>query len=109
MSEQIQIRQDEFDSKVIQSERPVLVDFFATWCGPCKALAPTVDEVAREVDGTASVFKINIDEDPDLAVKYGIMSIPTLVYFHNGEEVARQNGFQSKDVILSKLESINCN
>ena len=107
MSALTEIRQDEFENKVLQAERPVLVDFYATWCGPCKALGPTVDAVAREADGSADVFKVNIDDEPELASRFGIMSIPTLVYFRNGEEVARHNGIQPKDRILSTLEDLN--
>ena len=103
MSELKQIGQDEFKGKVLRSERPVLVDFYATWCGPCKALAPTVEEVAREVEGKADVYKVNVDEEPELASEFGIMSIPTLVYFRNGAETDRKNGIQSKAQILSAL------
>ena len=106
MSALTEIRQSEFESKVLQSRRPVLVDFYATWCGPCKALAPTVDAVASEVGGSADVYKVNVDEEPELASQFGVMSIPTLVYFRNGDEVTRQNGIQSKDRIISTLGEI---
>lgn len=103
MSRSTQIGQGEFETKVLKSERPVLVDFYATWCGPCKALSPTVEAVAREVDGKANVYKVNVDDEPELASQFGVMSIPTLVYFRNGEETDRQNGIQSRDAILSSL------
>ena len=103
MSDLKQIGQNEFESKVLRSERPVLVDFYATGCGPCKALAPTVEEVARDLDGKADVYKVNVDEEPELASEFGIMSIPTLVYFRNGSEVERGSGIQSKAQILSAL------
>lgn len=80
-----QISSSEFESLVLQSDQPVLVDFFATWCGPCKMMAPAVDQVASEMEGKAKVYSMDVDENPDIAQKYGIMSIPTFIVFENGQ------------------------
>ncbi|MBO4352007.1 MAG: thioredoxin [Eggerthellaceae bacterium] len=89
-----------FEEKVLDAEEPVLVDFFATWCGPCVKMAPVIDEIAVEMEGKARVFKIDIDEDPDLAGRYGISSIPTFIVFKNGSPVAKTLGAQPKQGIL---------
>lgn len=90
----------EFQSKVIEADEPVLVDFFATWCGPCKMMAPVIDEVGAEKSGEASVYKIDIDENPDIAQKYGVMSIPTFIVFKGGEPASKALGAQPKEKIL---------
>ena len=79
------VSSSDFQSKVLDAQGPVLVDFFATWCGPCKMLAPTLDEVAAETAGKAAVYKLDIDQRPVIAHKYGVMSVPTLVVFENGQ------------------------
>ena len=99
----ITITKENYDEEVIKSPVPVLLDFWATWCGPCRMLSPIVDEIANEVEGKAKVGKINVDEQPDLAQQFGIMSIPTLVFMKNGEMVAKEVGVRSKQVILDKL------
>ena len=93
----------DFQSKVLDAQGPVLVDFFATWCGPCKMLAPTLDEVSGEVDGKAAVYKVDIDQSPDVAQRYGVMSVPTLVVFENGQVKQQAVGVQPKQNILAML------
>ena len=84
-----------------------LVDFFATWCGPCRMLGPTVEELGEESDGSYAVYKVDIDECGDTAMDYGIMSVPTLLVFKNGEEAARLIGVQSKTAILDAIANTN--
>lgn len=93
----------EFQTKVLESDQPVLVDFFATWCGPCKMLAPTLDEVAQEVAGKAAVYKLDIDQSPDIAQRYGVMSVPTLIVFEGGQAKQQAVGVQPKQGILAML------
>lgn len=83
----------------------VLVDFFATWCGPCRMLGPTIEEIGEESDGSFAVYKADVDECEDAAMDYGIMSVPTLVVFKNGEEAERLIGVQPKTVILDAINS----
>ncbi|MEY4374635.1 MAG: Thioredoxin-M [Candidatus Eisenbacteria bacterium] len=92
-----------FDAEVLKSSTPVLVDFWAPWCGPCRAVAPTVDALATEFAGRAKVVKVNTDEDQDIAVKYGVGSIPTLMVFKNGEMVERVVGNRPKPELAALL------
>ncbi len=94
---------DNFEEEVLKSDKPVLVDFWAVWCGPCKMLSPVVDQIAEETEGV-KFGKVNIDEEMDLAEKYGIMSIPTLMLFKNGEPVNQLVGVQPKAVIENMLK-----
>ncbi len=89
--------------KVINQDVPVLVDFWAPWCGPCKMLGPVLEEVEKDVSGKAVVAKVNVDDEQDLAVKYGVSSIPTMVVFKKGEAVERTVGFMSKEKIVGIL------
>ena len=98
----ITLTKDNFAKEVLHSEKPVLVDFWASWCGPCMALAPTVDEVAEEQSAVA-VGKVNVDDEPELARQYRIMSIPTLMLFQNGEPVRREGGGKSKSELLEMM------
>ncbi len=85
----------DFDKQVLEAETPVLVDFWAVWCGPCRTLAPAVDAVAEEYTGRAKVFKLNVDENPEIAGRYGVQSIPTLIVFKGGQKVAELVGGQN--------------
>lgn len=97
------VTSSDFQSKVLDAQGPVLVDFFATWCGPCKMLAPTIDEVAGETAGKAAVYKLDIDQSPDIAQRYGVMSVPTLMVFENGQVKKQAVGVQPKQSVLSML------
>ena len=102
----IEINEANFEAEVLQSNQPVLVDFWAQWCGPCKMFAPLLDEIAVEQNGSAKVVKVNVDENPTLAQRYNIQSIPTLLYFAGGEVRDRTMGAVSKQSIISKLEKL---
>ena len=93
------INNQNFEEEVVRSDKPVLLDFWASWCGPCKMLSPIVDEVAEEIGDTAKVGKINVDEESDLASRFQIMSIPTLVVIKDGKEVKRSVGVISKNEV----------
>lgn len=94
----------EFQSKVLDADQPVLVDFFATWCGPCKMLAPTLDAVAAEVADRAKVYKVDVDQSPDVAGKYGVMSVPTLILFKGGQPVKQIVGAQPKPALMALFD-----
>lgn len=100
---EINLTNDMFEQEVLQSDVPVLVDFWATWCGPCRMVAPIVEEIADEYDGKVKVCKVNVDEEEDLAMRFGIASIPTLMVFKNGECTDTHVGFAPKDQILGML------
>ena len=100
---EIELTNENFDAEVLKSEIPVLVDFWATWCGPCKMLAPTVAEIATEYAGRVKVGKVNVDNAPELAARYGIMSIPALLLFRNGEVARTSVGFVPKSDVEAML------
>jgi thioredoxin 1 len=95
-----------FESEVLSSTVPVLVDFYADWCGPCKMMAPAVEQLAQELEGKAVVGKLNVDDNEDIAVKYQVMSIPTLIVFKDGQAVKKSVGLQSKDDVRKMVESV---
>src|SRR5674476_44301 len=99
-----QLNSREFQHEVLDSEDTVLVDFSAIWCGPCKMLAPIVEELGKEMEGKAKVFKIDIDKSDDIARKYSIRSVPTVMIFKKGIAVEKMIGFQPKEVLKSKLK-----
>ena len=94
----------DFEKEVLQSDKPVLVDFFADWCGPCKMMAPVVEQLAEELEGKAKVGKLNIDENMDIAEKYRVMNIPTFLIFKDVKEKERIVGAVSKNELKNKLE-----
>jgi thioredoxin 1 len=104
-SKAIQITNLTFDEKVSSSSRPVLVDFWAEWCAPCRMLSPTIDQIAEDYDGKVTVGKVNIDEEPELAQRFGVMSIPTLILFKDGSIVSRSFGIVGKDKIAAMLDA----
>ncbi len=99
----MKITSENFEKEVLNSEVPVLVDFFATWCGPCKMMSPVVEELAKEMEGKAKVYKVDTDEEQNLAIKYGIMSIPTFIVFKNGEPVGKAIGMRDKQELINLL------
>ena len=101
---EVTITKENFEQVVLKSDKPVLVDFWATWCGPCKMLSPIIEEVRKETEGKAVVGKINVDEQQELSMQFGVMSIPTLLVFKNGEIVKKQIGFIPKQAVLGLLD-----
>jgi thioredoxin 1 len=106
MKTTIELNETNFDREVLQASQPVVVDFWAEWCGPCKMLAPVLNEIAREQEGQATVAKVNIDENPALAARFNIQSIPTLLYFSGGELRDTSVGVASKKSIATKLAAL---
>ena len=106
MSNEIEFTDENFDSEVIKSDTPVLVDFWAPWCGPCKMIAPIVEEISSEYDGRLKVGKVNTDDNQKVASDYGVMSIPTLMIFKGGEVVERIIGAQPKGALTTKIDAV---
>lgn len=106
MSKKLEFNDANFEGDVIGSKVPVLVDFWAPWCRPCKALDPIVEEIAGEYDGKLKVGKLNTDDNREIPAKYGIMSLPTLVIFRGGKVRERLVGFQSKQAIAEKIDGV---
>lgn len=98
-----EITSGDFEEKVIKSKKPVLVDFFASWCGPCKIMGPVIDEFSKEIGDKVEVFKVNVDEQSDLANQYQVLSIPTLIAFKDGKPVNQAMGVQSKEALKKML------
>ena len=101
---EIELYKETFEQEVLQSDIPVLVDFWATWCGPCKMIAPIVKEIADEYDVKILVRKVKVDEEPDITMQYNVSSIPTLMVFKNGQLVNKAVGYREKDEILKMLK-----
>ena len=101
---EIKLTEQNFEDEVLHSDKPVLVDFWATWCGPCKMLAPVIQEVADEFSESIKVGKVNVDEEPALAIKYGISSIPTVIKFVGGNAEKTAIGYRTKQEIIDTFE-----
>ncbi len=100
----IEITAENFENEVLNSDKPVLIDFWAAWCGPCRMLSPVVDEIAEENDNV-KVGKVNVDEQLELAAQFGIQSIPTLLFFKDGKQIDRSVGVASKSAILNMINA----
>src|SRR5664279_999453 len=106
MSSALAVTADKFEEEVLRSELPVMVDFWAEWCGPCRALAPTVDAIAEEYAGKLKVYKLDVQSEASVASKYGVSSIPTLLVFKGGEVAERLVGMQPKQSITARLDPL---
>lgn len=104
MSNALAVTDQSFDNEVLQSSTPVLVDFWATWCGPCRAIAPMVDEIATEYSGRLKVTKVDVDTNPDVSARYAVRSIPSLLLFKNGRLIEQIIGAPSKQHLLQKIQ-----
>ncbi len=105
MSKPVEIKDTKFDEAVIKSKMPVLVDFWAPWCGPCLMVGPVVEELADEYDGKVSFVKLNVDDNPQIASQYGVMSIPTLIIFKDGKPASTVVGFRPKAELKKSLDA----
>ncbi|MCQ2419245.1 MAG: thioredoxin [Clostridia bacterium] len=103
---EIILTEQNFDPEVLSSELPVLVDFWATWCGPCKMLAPVIEELAEEYEGKLKVGKVDVDDVPSLAIRFGIESIPTLLLFKNGQLIDTSIGYKKKEQLTAMLDPV---
>ncbi len=101
----LKIDESNFQSDVLQSDVPVVVDFWAEWCGPCKAIGPSLEEISDEMEGKVKITKVNIDENPDIAAQYGVRSIPTLLLFKGGEAASMQVGAKPKTALVEWINS----
>jgi len=107
MKATIEVNEANFEAEVLKSSQPVLVDFWAPWCGPCKMLSPLLDEIAAEQAGKVKIVKVNLDENQDLAQRYNVQAIPTLLYFAGGEVRQQSLGLVSKKAIVTRLEELS--
>jgi thioredoxin 1 len=103
MKDMLQVTDSTFESDVLKADKPTLVDFWAEWCGPCRMVAPVVEEIAAELDGKIRVAKMDVDSNRETPMSYGIQGIPTLILFKDGEEAARIVGFRPKDAVMQDL------
>jgi thioredoxin 1 len=104
---EVTLTQENFEAEVLKSPVPVLVDFWAEWCGPCKLQNPILEEITKELAGKVKIAKVDVDKYPDLASDYNVMSIPTLKFFNKGQVVSEMIGLQSKDKLLSEIQKIS--
>jgi thioredoxin 1 len=102
----VTITSDNFEANVVKSGKPAMLDFWAVWCGPCKAIAPVVEDLAKEYDGKLVVGKVDVDANNEISVKYGVRAIPTLIFFKNGQEVDRIVGNTQKQQILQRINNL---
>ena len=105
MSE-IKITKENFENEVLKSDKPVLIDFWADWCGPCRAVAPIIEELAESYKGKVVIGKLDVDTNPEVSRKYEVMSIPTVILFNGGKEVQRQIGFGGKDAYVDMIKKV---
>ncbi|MFK8040615.1 MAG: thioredoxin [Rickettsiaceae bacterium] len=101
----IEVSDDQFKSQVLESEIPVVVDFWASWCGPCKMIAPILDQLSKDLDGKVKIVKINIDHNPNTPSQFGVRGIPTLLIFHKGRQVASKMGLHTKEILQDWIDS----
>lgn len=106
MAADLALSEAQFEEKVLNSDVPVLVDFWAPWCGPCKAIGPSIEQLAEEYAGKAKVYKVDVDENPSLAEKYNVMSIPALLVFKNGKEAEKMVGAAAKPKIAEMIDKV---
>lgn len=104
MAKPIKVTDSTFDALVVEADKPVLVDFWAEWCGPCKMIAPVLEEIATDLDGKLTIGKLDVDENGSTAMAFGVMSIPTLLLFKGGKPVERIVGYQPKQQLVNKLQ-----
>jgi thioredoxin 1 len=104
MANAVAVTDQNFEAEVLRAPIPVLADFWAAWCGPCRAIAPAIEEIAAEYSGKLKVVKVDVDENPDVAMRYGVQSIPTVLLFKDGKAVERLIGAYPKQAMLSKIK-----
>ena len=102
----VAVSDNSFDTEVLQSTTPVLVDYWAEWCGPCKMIAPILEGLASEMSGKVKIVKVDIDQHQDLAIRFGVQTIPNLLFFKNGEVVDQVVGFGGRDALTAKVKSL---